>query len=105
MKNKDTTKNTPRAITDLDWDDPEAQLLRSEEPEEEEEEEEETSKDSGVFQRLDELLADFTSQERRMFWLVFVDGTSLAAAARAAEVGGNIYAKFDKMMNAMKNQL
>lgn len=105
MKKKDTTKITTRAITELDWDDPEAQLLRSEEPEEEEEEEEEASTDTGVFDRLDELLADFTSQERRLFWLVFVDGTSLAAAAREAGVGGNIYVKFDKMMTAMKKQL
>ncbi len=86
-----------------DWSDPEKRLLRQEAEEEEVEESE--RQELGVFQRLDELLADFSPEERKVFWHVFVDGMSVAAAAREVGVSGNVHVKFKKMLAVAKEFL
>ncbi len=87
-----------------DWGDPEVRLLRQEEAAEEEVEEE-PRQEMGIFERLDVLLADFTAEERQVFWHVFVDGMSIAAAAREVGMGGNVHLKFKKMLAAAKEVL
>ncbi len=88
-----------------DWSDPEARLLRLEAEEIEAEEEVRKAPQLGIFERLDELLADYTSEERRLFWLVFVDGVSIAAAGREAGVPGNVHVKFKKMLGTVGHLL
>jgi len=85
------------------WGDPEAHLMRLEK--EEEAHAESPPQSPGALERLDELLADFRTAERRMFWLVFVEGSSVAAAGREAGVPGNVHAKFRKMMAAMRARM
>lgn len=87
-----------------DWSDPEKRLLRQEE-QEEIEDEEAGGPGMGIFQRLDEVLVDFSPSERKVFWLVFVDGMSVAAAAREAGISGNVHTKFKKMLAAAKDVL
>ncbi len=87
-----------------DWGDPEIRLLRQEESDAGEEEEAGRT-EMGIFERLDVLLADFSSEERQVFWHVFVDGMSIAAAAREVGMGGNVHLKFKKMLAAAKEVL
>ncbi|MBM4354581.1 MAG: hypothetical protein FJ109_12465 [Deltaproteobacteria bacterium] len=85
-------------------DDPESLLMRREQ--EDEEELEETASDrTGVLERLDAILATHSKAERRLFWLVFVEGMSIAQAAREAGTGGNVYEKFSRMMEAVRAHL
>ncbi len=94
------------AVVELDdWSDPEARLLRLEAEEIEEEEEARKAAPLGIFERLDELLVDYSPQERRLFWLVFVDGVSIAAAGREAGVQGNVHVKFKKMLGTVGHLL
>jgi hypothetical protein len=97
------TENDAGAQLD-DWGDPEIRLLRQEEAAEAEAEDE-ARPDMGIFQRLDVLLADFSSAERQVFWHVFVDGMSIAAAAREVDMAGNVHLKFKKMLAAAKEVL
>jgi len=86
-------------------DDPESLLLRREQEDEEEEEREVARGRAGVLEHLDAILSTHSKAERRLFWLVFVEGMSVAQAAREAGAGGNVYEKFNKMMAAVRTHL
>jgi DNA-directed RNA polymerase specialized sigma24 family protein len=90
---------------DIDWGDPEARMLRLEDEDDDEEENTEVGGRLGVFHRLDELLAEYTPEERRLFFLVFVEGVSIAAASREAGVTGNVHVKFKKMLETVREEL
>ena len=94
--------------TEIDgWADPEARLMALEEAKSDPESAKAQvgDEEQGIFQRLDELLCEFTAEERKLFWLVFVEGTSIAAAGREAGVGGNVHAKFKKMLDTVGGKL
>jgi DNA-directed RNA polymerase specialized sigma24 family protein len=87
-------------------DDPESLLLRREQEDEEEEETRERDRArAGVLDRLDMILAMHSQADRRLFWLVFVEGMSIAQAAREAGTSGNVYEKFNRMMDAVRSHL
>ncbi len=85
-------------------DDPESLLIRREQEDEEEKDEGDRGR-AGVLARLDTILATHSKAERRLFWLVFVEGMSIAQAAREAGTSGNVYEKFNKMMEAVRSHL
>jgi hypothetical protein len=100
---KKVTRDDGPAMELDGWDDPEKQMLRMEDEDEEPTVDE--SGQLGILQRLDEILAGYTGPERKMFWLIFVDGLSIAAAGRETAVGGDVHSKFKKMMETVKEHM
>ena len=104
MKKKSRLNPDEEPTFELDgWDDPEAQLLGMEDEDDEPTVDE--SGQLGILQRLDELLSGYTVEERKMFWLIFVDGLSITAAGREAGVGGDVHGKFKKMMSTVREHV
>ena len=95
----DEDRGEAEEATDMD---PEKWLLRMEDEKQDEEEEEDARE---LLKRIDSILKEFPKEERKMFKMVFREGASITAAARECGVKGTPRAKFEKMLEMVRQKM
>ena len=86
-----------------DGEDPERRLIQREEAAGREEEGDD--KGAGLLNRTDELLKEFSLEEREMLRLVMEEDLSVTAAAEETGVRGNAHATLRKMLQVLKERV
>jgi DNA-directed RNA polymerase specialized sigma24 family protein len=86
-----------------DASDPESLLMRKEE--EDDDDRKTVRRNAGVFNRIDAILKGHPPAERKLFWMVFVEGWSIARAAARVGVSGNVEQKFQAMLATVRKEM